>query len=46
MAEIKIDENAFEASDQDQTASVSPITYTARDVVKSRRSISDPIDST
>ena len=46
MAEIKIDENTFEASDQDQMASVSPITYTVRDMVKSRRPISDPIDLT
>ena len=46
MAEIKTDENASEASDQDQTASVSSITCNARDVVKPRRSIQDPKDMT
>ena len=41
MAEIKIDGNTFEASDQDQTTSVSCVTYNERGVVKSRWSILD-----
>ena len=41
-AEIKTDENAFEASDQDPTDGVSGVTSKAHDVTKSQRSICDP----
>ena len=42
MVEIKIDENTFEASDEDPTDGVWCVTYNARDVAKSQRSIRDP----
>ena len=35
MAEIKTNRNAYEASDQDQTASASRVTYNAHDVATS-----------
>ena len=41
-AEIKTDENAFEASDQDPTDGVWCVTYSVRDMAKSRGSIKDP----
>ena len=46
MAKNKTDGNTFEASDQDQTASVSPVTYNAHDMVKSQGYISDPTAAT
>ena len=35
MAEIKTDENVYEASDKDQTVSVSRVNYNVRNVAKS-----------
>ena len=46
MAEIKTDGNTSEVSDQDQTVSVSHVTYNMRDMAKSRQSISDPTSTT
>ena len=46
MDQIKADRNASEALDQNQMASISCVTYKAHDVVKSRRSILDPMDVT
>ena len=42
MTEIKTDENASEALDQDPTDNISRVTSKARDVAKSRLSISNP----
>ena len=46
MAEIKTDENAFKALDQDPTDDISRVTSKAREVAKSWRSISDPTTTT
>ena len=46
MAEIKTDENASEASNQDSKDGVSGVTYNARKVAKSRWFIQDPTDVT
>ena len=46
MAKIKTDENAAGASNQEPTAGVSGITSKARNVVKSRRSIYNPMAMT
>ena len=43
MVDIKINENASEASDQDTTDRVLSVTSKARDVMKSRWSISHPM---
>ena len=42
MVEIKTDENAFGALDQDRTDDVSSVISKVRDVASSRWSISDP----
>ena len=46
MAEIKTDKNSSEVSNQDPTDDISSVIYYARDVEKSRRSISDPTATT
>ena len=46
MDEIKIGENAFEASDQDPTDGASSVTSKVHDMEKSRRPIFDPTATT
>ena len=46
LFEIKTNKNSFEVSDQDSTDGVQYITYNAREMVKSWRSIGDPTATT